>query len=101
MKRVLLSVTVALFAGTACAQVPPPPPPCGPADQMIARLGQMFGERPFVRGTNAAGTEIVLLLSPDSRSWTLLLTQDGMACMIMSGTDMQPAERPPDPGNPS
>jgi hypothetical protein len=60
----------------------------------------MFGERPFVLGRNATGTEIVLLLSPDSRSWTLLLTQDNAACMIMSGTDMMPAGRP-QPGNPS
>jgi hypothetical protein len=100
MPKTIVAAATLLIAGTACAQAPPPPPPCGPADQMIARLGQMFGERPFVRGTNAAGTEIVLLLSPDSRSWTLLLTQDNAACMIMSGTDMRPAERPP-PGNPS
>jgi hypothetical protein len=100
MKRVPFFMAGLLFAGTACAQTPPPPP-CGPADQMIARLGQMFGERPFVRGTNAAGTEIVLLLSPASRTWTLIITQDNAACMVMSGTGMMPAERPPDPGNPS
>jgi uncharacterized membrane protein len=100
MKRVLLSVAVALIAGTACAQTPPPPP-CGPADQVIGLLGQMFGERPFLRGRNAAGVETVLLMSPATRTWTLLVTRDGIACMAMAGAGMVPAERPPDPGNPS
>jgi hypothetical protein len=101
MKQVPFFMAGLLIAGTACAQVPPPPPPCGPVDQVIGLLGQMFGERPFVRGTNAAGTEIVLLLSPATRTWTLLVTQDGIACMAMAGTGMVSAERPPDPGNPS
>jgi hypothetical protein len=98
MTRVPFFMAGLLFAGTACAQTPPP---CGPADQVIGLLGQMFGERPFLRGRNAAGIETVLLMSPATRTWTLLFTQDGVACMAMAGTGMVPAERPPDPGNPS
>jgi hypothetical protein len=67
---------------------------------MIAQLGQRFGELPFVHGINAAGTETMLLLSPASRTWTLIIMQGTAACMVMSGTDMMPAERP-QPGNPS
>jgi hypothetical protein len=89
-----------LLLSTAASAHTPAPVPCGPADQMIGLLGQRFGELPFVHGTNAAGVETVLLLSPDSLTWTLLLMQDNAACMIMSGTGMTPVERPP-PGNPS
>jgi hypothetical protein len=98
--KTIVAVAALLLPTAAVAQTPPQPP-CGPTDQMIAQLGQQFGELPFVHGTNAAGFDVVLLLSPGTRTWTLLLTRDGIACMIMSGTDMQPGARPPEPGSPS
>jgi hypothetical protein len=99
MLKTIVAVAALLLPTAAVAQTPSQPP-CGPADQMIAQLGQQFGELPFVHGTNAAGFDVVLLLSPGTRTWTLLLTQDGMACMAMSGTDMMPAAPQPGPGIP-
>jgi hypothetical protein len=99
MSKTFIAAAALLLSAAASAQTPAQPP-CGPADQMIARLGQRFGELPFVHGTNAAGTETMLLLSPASRTWTLIIMQENAACMIMSGTGMVPAERP-QPGSPS
>jgi hypothetical protein len=99
MSKTFIAAAALLLSTAASAQTPAQPP-CGPADQMIARLGQRFGELPFVHGTNADGTKTMLLLSPDSRTWTLIIMQENTACMVMSGTDMQPAERP-QPGSPS
>lgn len=90
----------ALLCATAAQAPQPQATPCGSADQMIDRLGRFFKERPFVRATHADGSELLLLLSPETRTWTLLVTRDGFACMAMAGTDMTPATRQPGPGIP-
>jgi hypothetical protein len=112
MKHVLIAMAGLLLAGTVAfssavstqpaaavtmpAQADPrgARPECGTAEEVLAHFRVRFGEDPLVHGMNASGHEMILLMSPSTRTWTLLLAQGEFACLVMAGTGLMPGSLP-------
>jgi hypothetical protein len=112
MKHVLISMAGLLFAGTVAfssavstqpaaavtmpAQADPrgARPECGTAEEVFEHFRARFGEVPLVHGSNSSGNEMVILMSPSTRTWTLLVAQGEFACLVMAGTDLMPGRLP-------
>lgn len=63
---------------------------CGPTDEVLARLGETFRERPVWfgsgAGTGAAGRVIIITGDPDQTSFSIVVASpDGIACMVAAG----------------
>lgn len=65
--------------------------PCGERQMIADRLAEAYGEAPMAIGL--AGDRLVeLFVSPQTGSWTLLVTTaDGIACLAASGEDFMAA----------
>jgi hypothetical protein len=112
MKHVLISMAGLLVAGTVAfssavstqpaAAVPMPAqadprgarPECGTAEEVFEHFRARFGEVPLVHGSNLSGNEMVILMSPSTRTWTILLAGDQFACFVMAGTNLMPGTLP-------
>lgn len=67
---------------------PAPAIKCGPVKLALSALKERFGESPALTGLISEKQMLLILENPDTKSWTeLLVTADGMACMLASGTD--------------
>ncbi|MEB3421902.1 hypothetical protein ACFSDD_09115 [Salipiger marinus] len=89
--RAALGATLALilFALTAAAALAQQTVTCAAQDQVIDQLDDLYGER--LRATGLAGpTGLMQLFSAETGTWTILLvTPEGMACLLASGTDFE------------
>jgi hypothetical protein len=112
MKHVLISMAGLLLAGTAAfssavstqpaaavtmpAQADPrgARPECGTTEEVLAHFRARFGEVPLVHGLNATGHDMIILMSPSTRTWTVLLAADELACFVMAGTNLMPGTLP-------
>ena len=66
------------------------PPVCGATEALLATLAERYGERPAGLGVTTVGQLLQLLVRPDQRSWTVLLTRpDGVSCLLAAGHDWQ------------
>jgi len=93
LRAALSALLLPVFAGSAAAQ----PLPCGPRAEIVARLGEGYGERPVGRGISQGGTMVELLVGKDG-SWTLLVTSPGgRACLVSAGEGWE-AVALPEPG---
>ena len=64
---------------------------------MLEALAGRYGERLAGVGVTPGGALLQLLIRPDFRSWTVLLTRpDGVSCLLAAGRDWQ--ARNPLPG---
>ncbi len=72
------------------------PPFCTATEAMLEALAGRYGERPAGVGVTPGGALLQLLIRPDFRSWTVLLTRpDGVSCLLAAGRDWQGlTERP-------
>lgn len=69
---------------------------CAPRDDILARLAEQYDERPIGVGLTSSGALMELLVSPDGRTWTIILSlPDGQSCLVTSGESWQ--EREPEP----
>ena len=76
-----LSAAVALPAGAQGLH-------CGPRDVVTERLDMSYGERLTGGGFQNADSVIELWVSPETGSWTILLSRaDGQSCIMAAGTD--------------
>lgn len=65
-------------------------PFCRPTGEVLEVLVERYGERPAGVGVTLDGALLQLLVRPDLRSWTVLLTRaDGVSCMLAAGVDWQ------------
>ncbi len=85
-----------LTAGAAAAQAPA----CGPRAAIVEALRNAHGEEPAGAGLAGGRGVIEVFASPETGSWTLLLTlATGEACLIAAGEAWQPRPAPaPAPG---
>lgn len=75
---------------------------CGSRDALVKGLAEKDDEQPALRGIDAAGRLVEVLVSP-SGSWTILVTTAGRRiCMSGTGEGLEPAPREfVQPGSPS
>lgn len=82
---------------------------CGDGAGMIAHLEKEWGEDPAVIALDAAGHMVRILVSPDTGTWSMLVTgPGGPTCLIHHGSAWEPIPStsreqaaPNDPGDPS
>ena len=77
---------------------------CAPIEQIVPRLRDLYGERPFALGvavvtlSDGRPLEGVLMLTvnAETRTYTvnIIFEEDEMLCMLTSGEDFQPADIP-------
>jgi len=70
--------------------------PCGNRDAILAALERTWDEVPLVRGVTSSGGLYELTVAPEG-SWTVLVTLNGVTCILMTGEGMEPA-MPQPPG---
>jgi hypothetical protein len=89
MKAILASL---LIAAPAYAQEPQ----CTGLPDALAALAGQYQEAPRVSGLTSAGTVMLITASPNGGFSVLIVTPDGKACMVASGTNLevQDAEAP-------
>lgn len=77
-------------------------PRCLPGEQMIALLGQSFGETMDGAGilSGEAGAAVGLFANAETGSWTIIALDEGKACILLFGSDWTRAIRAP-PGDPA
>jgi len=82
---------LAATAPPALAQVP-----CGPRETVTGLLAERAGESLTAFGLRSPEILLEVWTSPDSGSWTLLLSRaDGVSCVLATGTDWQTRTPPP------
>lgn len=83
------AIFMAVMAGQAQAA-------CFERAQIIARLQAEYGEQRSGGGVQNAQSVIEVLVSPESGTWTILRTgANGMACILVSGTNWRDFEPEP------
>lgn len=61
---------------------------CAPRDEIKERLLSLYGETSAGRGRTDSGRLVEVLVAPETRSWTLLISLGPQrACLAMSGHD--------------
>lgn len=63
-------------------------PKCMPERAMVAWLQDIFGE--FVQATATGnGQNLIITANPVDRKWTALQVTNGVACIVMAGTQFR------------
>jgi len=58
-----------------------------PSNVVYETLTAQFGERMLVTGHDENGAAMEFWLNPLQPSWTLLVTTDGVSCLVADGKD--------------
>ena len=65
---------------------------CGPRDQVFEVLREKYSEKPTFEGIAENGSMFIVFASPTTGTWTgVAIRPNGMACLIITGTNFQPA----------
>ena len=59
---------------------------CEKANTVLKELTEKFGEKPVWQGKNNQGLFTLILLNPNSETWSVIITDGEFACVIDSGT---------------
>lgn len=83
-----LTILAALIATPAAAQQQ-----CGPEAPVMQMLQESHGEIPFAEGVSQRGARIVVVVNPETRSYTILaVSPQKIACMVDAGEAFEPAK---------
>lgn len=94
--RAAIALAFAVLAAPAVAQGN-----CAPRGQIVAMLAERYGEGRIGAGLDAQGRMVELFVSPDTGSWTALITRpDGAACIGAYGGSWQIVDEPVPQGEP-
>lgn len=92
-KRILTS---ALLFGMACTGPPAWAQSCAPRAALVTQLETAYGETLSARGLQSAESLIEVFASPQSGSFTVLMSRpDGVSCIISTGTHWLIEPAPP------
>jgi hypothetical protein len=96
LKVATAAVLSTLLAAPAWGQDAPPQRPCGPIDQIAAKLGAEYQETRVQQGVAQDGAMLlVIFAAPDGATWTAVMVRpDGVGCMAAAGTDWQARSDP-------
>ena len=78
---------LALVASPAFSQTAAPN--CAPLPAALAALAGQYQEAPRVSGLTSAGTVMIVTASPEGGFSVLIVTPDGQACMVASGSNLE------------
>lgn len=69
---------------------------CGVRDSLVARLAEKYGEQQTGAGLGGANAMLEVWTSPETGTWTILLTRpNGVSCIVAAGRhwrEVEPAE---------
>ena len=73
---------------------------CGPAEEQEIELLEQYGERPFVTGKGLVRTrvgfteaDVTIFASPSTFTFSIVATfNDGISCILTSGSEMGPGK---------
>jgi hypothetical protein len=69
-------------------------PLCAIGDKVFGYLNSQYGEIPFAEFLDPQNRHMIMLVSPKTSTWTVLLEQsDGKFCGVASGTKFEPADQ--------
>lgn len=66
--------------------------PCEESQKIYNFLIDNYGEKPFVEMKETTGRKLVIFVNPQTGSWTVITTDDKIACGISSGKEFTPAD---------
>jgi len=66
--------------------------PCDQAQRVYNLLIQNYGERPFIEMVDNKGHKLIMFVNPETSTWTIVATDDSIACGISAGKDFTPAD---------
>lgn len=93
MQHVLFALSLGFGILIFNAQAHSNPINCAKRDQVIASLGETYGETRRSYGLGQNNQVVELYASKDSGTWTLLLTlPDGRSCLMAAGNAFQVAD---------
>jgi len=89
LPRLLFLVILGLVIGLSFPAWPQAYIPCMPRDALVKELKRQFGEVVVAQGTSD-GNLVEILMSPDGRTWTLIVTNPNTAtCVFGAGQDWE------------
>ena len=95
--RWFIIALISLIPTSVLAAKKPPPKKqerCGSAEQAIKGLKDSFGEIPFAILQDSAGHDLIMFVSPQTWTWTIMQdTHDKKFCAVANGTDFRPATK--------
>ena len=66
---------------------------CGPRDNVVAILGERYGESRQSIGLGASGQVMEVFASLETGTWTITVTSPaGMTCLVASGQSFEPLD---------
>lgn len=84
-RRQVLGIGIAAAAGLVGLTPPARAGPCGPRDQLIKELANVFKERRVAAGRIPSGEMFEIFVSPGA-TWTAVVSMPGgTACMVAAG----------------
>lgn len=83
----LLWLAVALAAS---AQTPQ----CGPLAEVLAGLASRYNEVVVNDGEAGGGRVLLITATPDGATWTTVMVQGDLACLVASGVSWRDATKP-------
>ena len=89
--RHLIALAFVFLSTLASAQ----DPSCRPHDEMAFFLAEGWGESLQSIGIDGAGAIVEVFASPETGSWTLVLSKPGdLSCIVASGSDWEAVNAP-------
>ena len=66
--------------------------PCDESQKVYELLTNQYGEKPFVEMKDSKGRKLIMFVNPQTGSWTVVATDDSIACGISAGKEFTPAD---------
>jgi len=66
--------------------------PCDEAQKVFELLTNKYSEKPFIEMKDSKGRKLVMFVNPQTGTWTVIATDDKIACGISAGSDFTPAD---------
>jgi hypothetical protein len=86
------SVFLLLAGNAAAAQIPSN---CGRHTDVVAALGDRYGEKQSATAMTSGGGLLEVLTAKDGVTWTIIISRpDGFSCVVAAGESWQDKEAP-------
>jgi hypothetical protein len=92
MKFKILSLSI-LAIGITTPVVAQQPQQCDKRPLVIERLSSKYAEVTIGAGVTSSGRLVELLASPDGATWTIIITNQGVSCLVGAGEGWRQYER--------
>lgn len=66
--------------------------PCDESQKVYELLTGSYGEKPFIEMKDSKNRKLVMFVNPQTGTWTVIATDDKLACGISAGKEFTPAD---------